>query len=333
MITLRFHFLQGVILGLIPSLSFASGNERLSYSDPVLMDSASYSKEVSLWPEGSKVLKDGINKISSDEYARNNPDLVITHPSFLFYPPKKPTTKTAIIVFPGGGYKAVAIGKKSTIGFNGADVCKWLNESGIACIILKYRVPNSGCSWDAKNKRHVTPDIPLALQDAQRTISIVRYHAKEYGIDPNKIGVMGFSAGGNMAILTSTAFKKRAYDPIDAIDLTSSRPDFAIPVYPGHTTMEHKNKTPKEIAIQELNTDIEISAEIPPTLLIHAKDDPIDPVRYSEVYAKELEKVGVNVNLLIYQTGGHGFGVKKQDKDTDRWATDALNWLQKIRML
>lgn len=330
---LLFYALNTFILIVAPSLSFASINEHRNDSDSALLLQVNYSKEVSLWPKGSKVLAEGIKKIASDDYAKNNPEFVITNPTFLFYPPKIHTTKAAIIVFPGGGYKAVAIGKKSTIGFNGAEVCKWLTDSGIACIILRYRVPNSGCSYDAKTRKHVTPDIPMALQDAQRVISIVRYNAKEYEIDPNKIGVMGFSAGGNMAVLSSTAFKKRAYDPIDEMDLVSSRPDFAIPVYPGHMTMEHKNKTPKEIAVQELNTDIDISTEIPPTLLVHAKNDPVNSVRYSEVYAKELKKAGVNVKLLIYQTGGHNFGVKKQGKDTDRWTIDALGWLKEIKVL
>lgn len=173
----------------------------------------------------------------------------------------------------------------------------------------------------------------MALQDAQRAISIVRHNANEYGIDPDKIGVMGFSAGGNLAVLSSTAFRKRSYDPVDGIDQVSSRPDFAIPVYPGHMTMEHKNKTPKAIAAQELNTDIVVSAEIPPTLLMHAKDDPVDPVHYSEVYERELKKAGVNVKLILYETGGHAFGVRKQGKDTDRWTVDALGWLREINIL
>ena len=172
-------------------------------------------QEVSLWPEDSEVLKDGISIITNDEYAKTNPELVIIHPTFLLYAPKAHSSRAAIIVFPGGGYKAVAIGKNSTIGFNGADVCEWLTGAGVTCIILKYRVPNSGCSWNAKIRRHETPDIPMALQDAQRAISIVRYNAEKYGVDPNKIGVMGFSAGGNLAVLSSTAFKKRVYEPID----------------------------------------------------------------------------------------------------------------------
>lgn len=294
---------------------------------------AGYPEEVSLWPEGSKVLEDGIRQISNDRYSPNRPELVITHPTLLVYSPKEPSARTAVIVFPGGGYKAVAVGKDSTIGFNGSEVCRWLTEAGATCVLVRYRVPNTGCNWNRETRRHDMPDIPLALQDAQRAISIVRYNAKKYNIDPDKIGVMGFSAGGNLAVLSSTAFHERAYGAMDAIDRASLRPDFAIPVYPGHMTMEHKNKVPKEIAATELNTDIRISGDIPPTLLVHAADDPVDPVHYSEVYERELKRAGVSVELHIYETGGHAFGVKKQGKDSDRWTGDAIEWLKKIGML
>jgi len=173
----------------------------------------------------------------------------------------------------------------------------------------------------------------MALQDAQRAISIVRYNANEYGIDPDKIGVMGFSAGGNLAVLSSTAFRKRSYDPVDGIDQVSSRPDFAIPVYPGHMTMEHKNKAPKALAARELNTDIVISPQVPPTMLINATDDRVDPVHYSEVYARDLRKAGLDVTLNLYDTGGHAFGVRKQGADTDRWMDDALAWMKAKKIL
>lgn len=140
---------------------------------------------------------------------------------------------------------------------------------------------------------------------------MIRFNARKYDLNPNKIGVMGFSAGGNLAVLASTAFKTRSYTSIDEIDQTSSRPDFAIPVYPGHMTMQHKHNKPNSIAANELNTDIVISKEIPPTLLVHAKDDPVDPVYYSTVYHRELKKAGVNVKLKLYETGGHAFGVRK----------------------
>lgn len=282
-----------------------------------------YATEVPLWPESSKVLQDGIRALADKKDA-------LTRPSLLLYPAASRVARPAILVFPGGGYKALAIGPESTIGQNGADVCHWLTDAGIVCVLVKYRVPDTGCHWNAEAGRHETPDTPMALQDAQRAISLVRHHASEYGIDPARVGVMGFSAGGNLAVLSSTAFAARSYAPEDDADRTSARPDFAIPVYPGHMTMEHKNKTPKAIAAQELNTDIVVSAQVPPTLLVHAKDDPTDPVHYSVVYAKALKKAGANVTLKLYETGGHAFGVKKQGKDTDRWTDDALRWLKNI---
>ena len=282
--------------------------------------------EVPLWPEYSSVLQDGIKALAGEKWA-------ITHPSYLVYSPTGNSVRAAMLVFPGGGYKAVAVGPDSTLGLDGADVCRWLTDAGITCVLVKYRVPNTGCNWNRETRRHEQPAIPMALQDAQRAMSLVRHRANEYGIDPDKIGVMGFSAGGNLAVLSSTAFNKRAYVPIDDADQVSLRPDFAIPVYPGHMTMEHKNKTPKAIAAQELNTDIVVSANVPPTLLIHAKDDPIDPVHYSLVYERELKKAGVDVQLNLYETGGHAFGVKKQGKDTDRWMSDALQWLRRIQIL
>jgi acetyl esterase/lipase len=333
----RLPILNAVFLLSISSAVLASSSQRPLVESPAgasqpagasadTSPTVGYPQEVPLWPEDSRVIQSGIKALAHEKWS-------ITHPSFLLYPPQVNSARSAVLVFPGGGYKALAIGPKSTLGLRGADVCKWLTDSGITCILVKYRVPNTGCNWNDKTKRHETPGIPMALQDAQRAISIVRYNANEYGIDPHKIGVMGFSAGGNLAVLSSTAFKERSYDPIDEIDHVSNRPDFAIPVYPGHLTMEHKNKTPKEIAAQELNTDISISKEVPPTLLIHAKDDPVDPVYYSEVYERELKKAGVNVELFIYESGGHAFGVRKQGKDTDRWTVDALRWLKKIKVL
>jgi acetyl esterase/lipase len=214
------------------------------------------------------------------------------------------------------------------MGLEGTEIADWLTRSGLTCVLVKYRVPYSGCYYDSKLDRHVTPKVPMALQDAQRTISTIRAHAQDYQVDPNKIGVMGFSAGGNVAVLASTNAHKRSYPPTDAIDQVSCRPDFAIPVYPGHLTMRHKN-----LNSRALNRDVVISQSIPPTLLIHAKDDPVDPVHYSEVYAAALKKAGLRVTLKLYEQGGHAFGVRKQGKDSDRWTKDVLSWLQQIKML
>lgn len=284
---------------------------------------ASAPLEVPLWPANSRVLQEGIRELADERWP-------ITHPSLLVYPARSKAPRPAVLVFPGGGFKRVAIGPDSTLGPDGSHVCRWLNDAGITCVVVKYRVPNTGCNWNPVTRRHDTPAIPMALQDAQRAMSIVRHRAAEFGLEPGRIGVMGFSAGGNLAVLSSTAFRTRAYAPIDTIDRASLRPDFAIPVYPGHLTMEHKNKTPKAVAAQELNTDIVVSPDIPPTLLIHAKDDPVDPVHYSMVYDRELRKAGVDVTLMLYETGGHAFGVKKQGTDTDRWMGDAVLWLRRM---
>lgn len=297
-----------------------------SEGTPTAQPSMAYWREIPLWPEDSPVLQAGIEALAHESWA-------LTHPSLLVYRPVERSPSAAVLVFPGGGYKALGIGPGSSLGLYGSDVCKWLTDAGITCVLVKYRVPNTGCNWNAITKRHESPAIPMALQDAQRAMSLVRYNAEAWGIDPNRIGVMGFSAGGNLAVLSSTEFASRKYAPSDAADQVRLRPDFAIPVYAGHMTMEHKNLRPKDSpAARELNTDIVVSAAVPPTLLIHAKDDPVDPVEYSEVYDKALREAGASVTLIRYETGGHAFGVRRQGTDSNLWMRDAMRWLDDIGM-
>lgn len=281
-------------------------------------------REIPLWPEDSTILQQGIAALAGKPNA-------ITHPSLLVYAPQGRNARTAILVFPGGGFQAVAIGPASTIGRDGADVCRWLTDAGITCVLVKYRVPDTACHWNRDTKRHEEPAIPMAWQDTQRAVSLVRHRARELGVDPHRIGVMGFSAGGHLAVLVSTAFEHRAYARLDAIDDASARPDFAIPVYPGHMTREHLNEH-GPVAENTLRPNIVVSAQVPPTLLVHAKDDDVDPVHYSTVYARELRAAGVDVTVHLYATGGHAFGVRRQGKDTDRWTADALQWLDRIGM-
>jgi acetyl esterase/lipase len=282
--------------------------------------------QIPLWPKDSKVLSYTVKKYEGPTGAKKPEVTDVTEPTYTVYSPTK-SSGAAVLVFPGGGHVALAMDIEGTM------VCDWLIKNNVTCVLVKYRVPYSGCYWDHKLKKHVTPEVPMALQDAQRAISLIRFHAKKYQINPKKIGVMGFSAGGNVAVLASTSFKQRSYESADEIDKISCRPDFAIPVFAGHMTMEHKNKIPKEVAAKELNPDIKISNEIPPTLLVHAKDDMVDPVYYSELYANELKKVGVDVQLNIYKTGGHAFGAKKQGKDSDRWMDDAITWLKEEKFI
>jgi acetyl esterase/lipase len=279
-------------------------------------------QQISIWPAHSPVLSSGMRKLEDPEILAGKPITDVSNPTYTVYSPKSNPSGTCILVFPGGGHLTLAMG------LEGTEIADWLTHSGITCVLVKYRVPYSGCYYDSKLNKHVTPKVPMALQDAQRTISIIRARAQEYGIDPNKIGVMGFSAGGNVVVLCSTNAQKRSYQATDEVDQVSCAPNFAIPVYPGHMTMRHKN-----IDSRALNTDIVISKVIPPTLLVHAIDDPVDPVHYSEIYAKALKKANLNVTLKLYQHGGHAFGVRKQGKDSDHWTRDTLAWLKQIKML
>lgn len=279
-------------------------------------------EERPLWPAKSPVLAGGIRKLEDKEILARKPITNVENPTYTVYAPRDNPSGVCILIFPGGGHLGLAMGVEGT------EVAEWLTKCGITGVLVKYRVPYSGCYWDSKLKKHVTPKVPMALQDAQRAISLVRSQAQELGINPNKIGVMGFSAGGNVAVLASTRLAKRSYPPTDDIDKISCRPDFAIPVFPGHLTMTHKN-----IDSRALNSDIVISKNTPPTLLVHAKDDPVDPVWYSEVYAEALKKAGINVTLKLYETGGHAFGARPQGKHSDRWTKDALDWLKQIKML
>src|ERR1700688_4037217 len=170
----------------------------------------------------------------------------VSNPTLTLYTPKSNNTGAAVVVFPGGGYRILAID------LEGTEVCDWLNSAGISCILVKYRVPESG-----PYSKSSAP-----LQDAQRAFGMVRAHAAEWHIDPNRLGVLGFSAGAHLAAALSTHFDQRLYDPVDAADKLSCRPDFAIVIYPGYLALAEKNFAP--------NPDIDPTANTPPTFLVQA---------------------------------------------------------------
>jgi acetyl esterase/lipase len=184
----------------------------------------------------------------------------VSRPTMTVYSPKVKNTGAAVIVFPGGGYYVLAID------LEGTEVCEWLTAKGITCVLLKYRVPNSGIHGDGH--RQIKPQAPMALEDAQRTLGLVRFHAAEYHIDPHKIGVLGFSAGGHLVTDISTHFDKRLYPAVDAADKESCRPDFAVALYPGHLWIG-----PEKF---ELNPDVPVTRQTPPTFLLQAENDPVD---------------------------------------------------------
>jgi acetyl esterase/lipase len=205
----------------------------------------------------------------------------------------------------------------------GTEICDWLNARGITCVLLKYRVPDSGPTM--KNGHTYYPKVQTAVQDAQRAIGLTRLHATQWHIDPHKIGVIGFSAGGHLAAAVSTRFAQRTYPPVDAADALSCRPDFAILVYPGHLW------TPGTDIV--LRSDITVPADTSPTFLLQAEDDPVDPVKHSLTYYFALQKAGVPAEMHLYAQGGHAFGLRPTKLPIGRWPELAEQWLHTIGVL
>jgi len=235
----------------------------------------------------------------------------VSTPTITVYSPKTHNNGAAVMVFPGGGYNVLAID------LEGTEACDWLNSKGLTCVLLKYRVP---CKKTGPYR-----DCRTALEDAQRAMGLVRFHAAEWHIDPHRIGVLGFSAGGHMVAAISTHFDKRLYPSVDAADKVSCRPDFGIALYPGHLAVPERGFA--------RNPDIRVTSQTPPTLLVQAENDPVDPVENSLVYYAALRKAGVPAELHVFVNGGHAFGLRRTDAPITRWPELAETWLQTIGMI
>jgi acetyl esterase/lipase len=240
----------------------------------------------------------------------------VTVPTMTIFPPRGRNTGAAVIVFPGGGFRAVVL----TI--EGTEICDWITSKGMTCILSKYRVPGSNHYWNPECECVVLPAIPRALQDAQRTIRLVRSRAADLAIDPDKIGVMGFSAGGYMVAQASNILEP-AYKPVDAIDRISSRPDFAIAFFPGHICRTG----------DRLDPSLKITRQTPPTFLLQAWDDPVDDVCNSTVYARALDQAGVPTEVHLFATGGHAFGLRRDQSPDTVWPGLLETWLKGIGVL
>lgn len=228
----------------------------------------------------------------------------VSTPQIAVYPADKAAaTGTAVVVAPGGGYSILAIGHEGT------EVATWLNSIGVTAVVLKYRVPR---------REKQTPENLAPLQDAQRAVGLVRSKAAEWGIDPHRIGMLGFSAGGHLTASVCTNFSKRLYDPVDDADKLSCRPDFAVLVYPGGMTARDKPG--------ELKPELAVTKEAPPTFLAQASDDPVSPEN-SVAYYRALKKAGVPAELHLYQSGGHGFGLRPGKGPTSDWPKRCAEWM------
>ena len=246
----------------------------------------------------------GAEKITGDRGSRRLTN--VSRPTITVYRPAKDhDTGAAVLIAPGGGYSILAWDHE------GEDVAAWLNSLGVTGVLLKYRVPRRP-DW--------RPDEPSfgPHQDAQRALSLVRSRAKEWGIDPQRIGMLGFSAGGHLTAMTSTNFDRRGYEPVDDADRVSCRPDFAVLVYPAYLIARGKD---------ELSPDIRVRKECPPMFLVHAGDDPISAENSVRMYLA-LKRVGVKAELHVYASGGHGFGLRPSRQPCSTWPQRCADWMR-----
>jgi acetyl esterase/lipase len=218
----------------------------------------------------------------------------VTEPSLTFYPaPEQNNSGATVVVFPGGGYRILALD------LEGTEVCSWLNSIGINAALLKYRVPEPPGA-----PRHAAP-----LQDAQRAVGMVRSHASAWHIDPKRIGVLGFSAGGHLAALLSNDYQTRSYSFFDDADRASCRPDFTILIYPAYLTKDDRTT---------LSPELKVSAQTPPTFLVQTEDDPVH-VENSLVYYRALAAAKVPAEMHLFSSGGHGYGLRPSPQAVSGW--------------
>jgi acetyl esterase/lipase len=245
----------------------------------------------------------------------------VTRPTMTLYAPSGKPTGAAVVVLPGGGFAGLDIYGEGT------EICDWLTSRGAACVLLKYRVPSIPYVWQCHCRPHNHALSTPSLEDAQRTVRLVRAHATEWGVDPHKVGVIGFSAGGFLVAELSTHFGDRLYAPVDAADQLSCRPDFAIAIYPGHLSIAENGVALNPVIARH------ITPQTPPTFLLQNEDDHEDRVEDSLSYYMGLKKAGVPVELHAYAQGGHAFGLRKTNLPVSGWPHLVETWLHTIGMV
>ncbi|MDR3619661.1 MAG: alpha/beta hydrolase [Paludisphaera borealis] len=276
---------------------------------------------VDLWPGKAP----GDVGIKGEETSRIHPSPLVgptklitnvTKPTLTIYrPPAAKNTGTVMVICPGGGYWDLYWE------LEGEEVAAWLNAQGMTGVILKYRCPRR--PGDVKGEPPLGPQL-----DAQRAVRLVRSRAREWGVDPNRIGVVGFSAGGHLALATAAGFATRLYEPIDAVDQVSSRPDFAVACYSGYLKVADKD---------EVRPDLKIPADMPPVFLAHTSDDNVgyggSVSENSVIMYLALKRAGVPTELHVYATGDHDFGVRQNDKLPSSWTGLCVRWLRSRDLL
>ena len=319
-------FRKTIVAGLAALLLGTAGG--LSASLPDASAAALKNGEtIELWPgkaPGSEhvAFHNTIKERSKDPAQHDRIMVNIDKPSMVAYVPKNPNG-TALIVAPGGGYARVVLDKEGT------EVADWLGPKGVTVFILRYRLPGD----PHKNKADVS------LEDSQRAVRLVREHAAEWNIDPQKIGIMGFSAGGHLATSLSTCFDRKVYQPVDAADQLSARPNYSIRGYPVVSMLpEYASKgtkkrmlgeAPSQKLMEKYSPELHVTENTPPAFLVCAADDNVVPPINSIRYFEALRAHGVQAELHIYREGGHGFGLgHKLTTSTKDWTQTCEGWLR-----
>ncbi|MDD3256365.1 MAG: alpha/beta hydrolase [Parabacteroides sp.] len=247
-------------------------------------------------PEGGKVGGASVLRLSG-----------VSDPTITIYPASdEVATGAAMVVCPGGGYEILAYD------LEGDEICQWLNEIGVTAVLLKYRVPRR-----TGLEKHTAP-----LQDVQRAISLVRSKAEELNLDPQRIGVMGFSAGAHLAAMASTSYDKRTYPEVDAADKVSCKPDFCLLVYPAY--LDGPNFT--------IAPELKVTAQTPPTMLVQTEDDK-SYINSSLFYYYALKEAGVPATMHLYSKGGHGYGLRDTGNSVNEWPYRAEEWFMELGII
>lgn len=331
--------MKALIAALFVTFAFVS----LNAQKPVWQPSAGHT-QIPIWPGAAPDPQpvagpEFAETVGEKDYVAGRPWVAVenvSRPTMTVYSPTGKNTGAAVVVFPGGGYQILAID------LEGSEVCDWLTAKGITCVLLKYRVTDVG----PYPKSGPYPESSMALEDAQRTLGLVRFHAAEWHIDPHKIGVLGFSAGGHLVAATSTLYAKRLYPSVDAADKESCRPDFAVAVYPGHLSLsaaewDARQGTKKFVVPHPANADknlflnpeVPVTSQTPSTFLLQNEDDNVDGVWQSLAYYIALKKAGVSVEMHLYARGGHAFGLRRTKLPTTAWPQLVETWLGTIGMI
>lgn len=278
------------------------------------------SEKFDLWPEGKMPGKSAAepesSKIEDTWIGKKDKVLIIRNvskPTVEFFKAKSDKPTGLVVVCPGGGYGVIAYGHEGT------EIAEWLNSQGVSALVLKYRVPNNPMG---------------ALMDAQRAIRTARANAKKWNVDPNKIAVMGFSAGASLSARASTNYEKKLYQPIDNIDGLSARPDGTILIYPAYCDEPGNEKRWKNSknpghdynGMYRLAGELPVTKDTPPAFIVQTLDDGL--VNSAISYFLALKELKVPASVHIFQSGGHGYALRKLDKPVDEWKDLLATWLK-----